>query len=137
VYIYTRQHPRKGNRGGGGIILCLGDGVADVSLFDIFEGHDDGVYCSEVIPYSSLCGCPVVQLDFLRVRNTPKAEKGGGGLGRGRLRMGGFEGQKQRAVHMEMAVQGRAKTFLQFLRSPRLPCRVVSTNGEVGATLKF
>ena len=40
-----------------------------------------------------------------------------GGLGRGRLRMGESEGQKQRAVHMEMAVQERAKTFLQFLLS--------------------
>lgn len=70
MYIYhpmltATQEEENGNYGGR-VVLCLSDGVADVGLFDEFETYDDGVDGSQVIPYSSLCRCPVVQLYFLR-----------------------------------------------------------------------
>jgi len=47
-------------------LLCLGYCVSDIRFLDKFQRNDDRVYSRQVIPHTPLCGCPIVEFNFLR-----------------------------------------------------------------------
>jgi hypothetical protein len=87
------------------VLLSLGDGIADIGLFDEFEGDDDGVYCREIIPHASLRRCAVVKLYFLPV----SLFCGLGAPRRGILMTGGSVGLRRREAHTATAALARAR----------------------------